>query len=139
MIVLDTNVLSELMKGEPAKDVFSWVASQPAGSLFTTTITEAEIYYGLALLPSGKRRTFFEQAVTAMFQEDFSERVLPFDSSAAQAYAIIAANRRRTGRPISQFDAQIGSIALSRGAAIATRNATDFDDCGIEVINPWNN
>ena len=137
MIVLDTNVLSELMKAEPDKAVFTWVASFPAESLFTTTITEAEIYYGLALLPLGKRRNDFEQVIANMFREDLSGRVLPFDSSAAHAYSRIAANRHQMGRPISQFDAQIAAIAFSRGAGIATRNAADFDECEIEIINPW--
>ncbi len=137
MIVLDTNVLSELMKPTPAESVVRWMAAQPATSLYTTSITQAEILHGVMLLPSGKRRSAFEAAAEAMFKEDFGGRVLPFGSDAAHPYARIAAQRRRAGRPISHFDAQIAAIAHSTGASIATRNATDFDGCGVKVINPW--
>ncbi len=137
MIVLDTNVLSELMKPTPAERVVRWMAAQPATTLYTTSITQAEILHGVMLLPSGKRRSAFEAAAEAMFKEDFGGRVLPFGSDAAHPYARIAAQRRRAGRPISHFDAQIAAIAHSTGASIATRNATDFDGCGVKVINPW--
>lgn len=137
MIILDTNVLSELMKAAPAAAVESWIAAQPPTSLFTTTITQAEILYGIALLARGKRRYALEEAVAGMFEEDFADRILPFDVAAARAYATVAAERRQSGKPITQFDAQIAAIARSRGAAIATRNASDFEECGIPVINPW--
>lgn len=137
MIVLDTNVLSELMKPRPAESVLRWMAAQPATSLYTTSITQAEILHGIMLLPSGKRRSAFEAAAEAMFKEDFGGRVLPFGSDAAHLYARIAAQRRRAGRPISHFDAQIAAIAQSTGASIATRNASDFDGCGVKVIDPW--
>ncbi len=137
MIIVDTNVLSELMKREPMPVVEQWLAAQPPASLFTTSITKAEVLYGVALLPAGERREALEEAVAAMFEEDFENRVLPFDGAAAYDYAIIASHRRRAGKPISQFDAQIAAIARSRGAAVATRNVSDFEDCGIEVQNPW--
>ena len=137
MIVLDTNVLSELMKPGPLIAVTNWVASQPASSLFVTTITQAEILHGVMLLPKGHRRAAIEAAAIAMFEEDFAGRILTFGSLVAHAFAEIAADRRQSGRPISQFDAQIASIARSTGASIATRNVADFDGCGIHVINPW--
>ncbi len=137
MIVLDTNVLSELMKPAPAAIVRSWMAAQSATSLYTTSVTQAEILHGLMLLPAGKRRSDLEAAVEAMFKEDFGDRILVFGSDAARAYARIAVDRRRTGRSISQFDAQIAGIARAAGAAIATRNIGDFDHCGIKVIDPW--
>jgi toxin FitB len=137
MIVLDTNVLSELMKPGPLIAVTNWVASQPASSLFVTTITQAEIFHHVLLLPKGRRREAIQTAAIAMFEEDFAGRILPFGSLAAPAYAEFAADRRQSGRPISQFDAQIAGIARSTGASIATRNVADFDGCGIHVINPW--
>jgi len=111
--------------------------AQPSISLFTTTICEAEIFYGLALMPRGRRRARLEQALTAIFEEDLADRILPFDSTAARAFASIAAKRRALGRPISEFDAQIAAIADSLGATLATRNVEDFAACGIKVISPW--
>lgn len=137
MIIIDTNVLSELMKPAPVGSVVKWVADQPATRLFTTSITQAEILHGIMLLPSGRRRNAFEAAAMAMFEEDFSGRVLPFGSDAARPYAQIAVARRRAGRPISQFDAQIAAIARAMGADVATRNVEDFERCGVKVINPW--
>jgi hypothetical protein len=137
VIVLDTNVLSELMRPKPATTVAKWVAKQSAASLFTTTITQAAILHGVLLLPEGRRRDAIDAAADAMFEEDFAGRILPFGSHAAHAYAEIAAARRRLGRPISQFDAQIAAIAFSTGAGVATRNVPDFEGCGIHVIDPW--
>jgi predicted nucleic acid-binding protein len=137
MILLDTNVLSELMKPAPAEGVMRWMAAQPATSLYTTSITQAEILHGVMLLPPGRRRNAIEAAAETMFSEDFGGRILPFGSDAAHPYARIATERRRAGRPISHFDAQIAAIARSAGAAIATRNVTDYYDCGVKVINPW--
>lgn len=137
MIVLDTNVLSELMRPAPEVTVTNWVATQSAASLFTTTITQAEILHGVLLLPRGRRRDAIEAAADAMFEEDFAGRILPFSSHAAHAYAEIAVARRQSGRPISQFDAQIAAIASSTGAGVATRNVPDFEGCGIKVIDPW--
>ena len=137
MIILDTNVVSELMKSAPAIAVTGWVANQPASSLYATSVTQAEILHGILLLPAGKRRAALESAAQAMFQEDFGGRVLPFGGEAARAYAQIAAQRRHAGRPISQFDAQIAAIARSVRAAVATRNGSDYEGCGIAVVNPW--
>ena len=137
MIILDTNVVSELMKAAPAGRVLGWIAGQPASVLYTTSITEAEVLHGLALLPAGKRRSTLESAAEAMFNEDFVGRILSFGSDAARAYARIAADRRRAGRPISHFDAQIAAIARCAGATIATRNVMDYYRCGVKILNPW--
>jgi hypothetical protein len=137
VILLDTNVLSELMRREPAPAVVHWVGEQSAANLYTTSITQAEILHGIMLLPPGRRRRAFETAAEEMFKEDFGGRILPFGSEAAEPYARIAADRRRAGRPISHFDAQIAAIARCNGASIATRNTADFDGCGVKVLNPW--
>lgn len=137
MIVLDTNVISELMRSEPDGAVLEWFALQPITALFTTTVTEAEIFFGLALLPEGRRREALQNAARAMFEEDFSGRILPFDSDAAHAYAEIASARQLAGRPISQFDAQIAGIVRSRGAQLSTRNSRDFVECDIVLVDPW--
>lgn len=137
MIVLDTNVVSELMKPAPAKRVVDWVAVQPVQSLYLTSVTQAEILHGIALLPSGRRRRAIETAAAAMFREDFAGRILPFASEAAPLHARIAVDRQRAGRPISYFDAQIAAIARSTGAAVATRNIGDFEGCGVDLVDPW--
>lgn len=137
MIVLDTNVLSELLRPTPHPAALDWYAEQPRPSLFTTSITRGEILYGIRLLPDGRRQRSFWTAALAIFNEDLANRLLDFDASAADAYAEIAADRRALGRPISQSDAMIAGITRSRGAALATRNVADFEHCGIEVINPW--
>ena len=137
MIILDTNVISELMKPQGSTIVYQWVAAQPINQLFTTTITQAEILYGLALLPTGKRRKQLIEIAQKMFAEDFDNRILPFDQQAAICFARIASERRQNGTPISQADAQIAAICYTRQATLATRNITDFRGCGIIIINPW--
>jgi predicted nucleic acid-binding protein len=137
MIILDTNVLSKVMKPIPSPGVVRWLGLYPPLRLFTTAITKAEILYGLELLPKGKRRTALQSAVESMFAEEFAGRILPFDSEAAQVFPQIAYARRASGRPVTQFDTQIAAIAHSRGASVATRNTSDFDACGITVLNPW--
>ncbi|MDP9813338.1 putative nucleic acid-binding protein [Rhizobium tibeticum] len=137
MIILDTNVLSELLAPSPSSAVIEWLAAQPSPSVFTTAITEAEILYGLRLLPEGRRRRELEAAILPIFSEDLSGRVLPFDRDAADVYATVATKRRAAGRPISQFDAQIAAVALSRGASLATRNVSDFDELDLVIVNPW--
>jgi len=137
VIILDTNVLSELLVPSPNTNVIDWLASQQPASIFTTAITEAEILFGLRLLPEGRRRRDLEAAILPIFTNDLSGRILPFDRDAADIYATIATVRRAAGRPISQFDAQIAAIALSRGASLATRNEVDFEGIGLEIINPW--
>lgn len=136
MIVLDTNVLSEIMREAAEDRVLEWISSQPSASLFTTSLTEAEILYGLAVMPGGKRRKALEDAAEGLFA-DFEGRILAFDSGAARSYAQIASARRRSGRPISLADAQIAAIARSRGAQLASRNTNDFTDCGVALIDPW--
>jgi toxin FitB len=138
MIVLDTNVLSELMKVNPANRVESWLLSQPFNSIFITAITKAEILYGLLILPDGNRKNLLEKEAVNMFNVDFKNRILPFDEPAAAAWADITYKRRSAGKPISHFDGQIAAIARVNGAAVATRNLKDFEGCGLQLINPWN-
>ncbi len=138
MIILDTNVLSELMRPEPSPRVVAWVAKQPVTELFTTSITEAEIFYGIELLTKGKRREGLLAAAEAVFAEDLAGRILGFESDAARVFSKIAAHRRALGRPISHADAQIAAIVQVRGAKLATRNIADFGDCGLDVVDPWN-
>jgi len=137
MIVLDTNVVSELMRAKPDARVMAWFEQQPSAGLFTTSLTQAEIFYGLALLPDGQRRHALMATARLMFDEDFAGRILPFDVEAASVYPEIAAGRRQIGKPISQFDAQIVAIVRSRGTRLATRNTRDFSDCGITIADPW--
>ena len=137
MILLDTNVLSELMRPAPDPAVAAWVASRSAVGLATTTITKAEILHGIARLPSGRRRAALQRAAAAMFDEEFGERVLPFDSAAAPHYASLRSARERAGRPISAFDAQIAAIARTHRATIATRDLGGFEDCGVPLVDPW--
>ena len=135
--LLDTNVLSELLCAQPDPTVLAWVASLPANGVFVSAVTQAEMMLGAGLLPAGKRRQRLEQALDSMFREDFAGHILPFDSACAVHYAALVAARRRAGTPISQFDAQIAAIALSHRLRLASRNASDFDGCGLTVINPW--
>lgn len=137
MIVLDTNVLSEALKPVPSDTVLAWMAAEIPSSVFTTTITLAEVLYGVEALPPGKRRTRLLLAIEKMFAEEFAGRILPFDEDAARMFAGIVASREAAGRPISQFDAMIAAIARSHRAAVATRNTADFERCGIPVVDPW--
>jgi len=137
MIVLDTHVLSEVLRPEPERRVLAWLDEQPANSIFTTAITQGEILHGIRLLAEGQRRRKLWDAATAIFADDFAGRVLSFDGEAAGHYAQIGATCRSAGRPISQFDATIAAITRSHGASLATRNITDFQGCGIDVVNPW--
>ena len=138
MIVLDTNVLSELLRPTPAPQVEAWLAAQDGASVYFTAVGEAELRHGVAILPAGRRRDALAQAIEGMLDEDFRDRVLPFDREAARAYAAIAAERRAAGRPISQFDCQIAAIARAHAASVATRNTSDYEGCGIALIAPWN-
>ena len=126
MIILDTNILSELLRPAPATQVETWLSAQDSASTYFTTIGEAELRYGVAILLAGKRRTALARAIEGILEEDFHGRILPFDRPAASAFAVIAAERRAAGRPISQFDCQIAAIARTHGACVA-----------IEVVNPW--
>ncbi|RDU99110.1 type II toxin-antitoxin system VapC family toxin [Trinickia dinghuensis] len=137
MIVLDTNILSETLRSAPDPRVIEWFRAQRRAALFTTTITRAEIFYGLGLLADGSRKQALATAVAAIFEEDFAGRLLSFDSDAADIYASIAVSRRTAGKQISQFDAMIAAVARSIGATLATRNVKDFVDCGIALVDPW--
>lgn len=136
MIILDTNVVSELMRPEPATGVANWVRDRDRRELCTTVITLAEIRYGIARLPDGRRKQVLLAAADEIFSA-FADQVVPVDTAAAEHYAIIASNRERAGKPIAGFDALIAAVCRSRGAALATRNVSDFDGTGIEIINPW--
>ena len=137
MFVIDTNVASELMRPEPASTVAAWIAERDADELFLTAVSEAELLYGVAIMPAGTRRSTLETAMARWLDLGFTDRILPFDSAAARAYAEIAAVRRRTGRPMGEADCQIAAISRSRGAVLVTRNVRDFEDTGIDVVNPW--
>ena len=137
MIVLDTNVVSELIRPNPSSIVVDWVAGQAVPRLYLTTISEAELRYGVEILPAGERRTRLLEEVEGMLTEDFAGHILPFDSAAARAYAAIAAARRAAGRPINHADCQIAAIARCRGASVATRDVADFEGSGVDVIDPW--
>lgn len=136
--LLDTNVLSELMREKPAAAVLDWFAQNIQAAMYTSTITQAEILTGIALLPAGKRRTALAVAAEQMFEQDFAGRCLEFDAAAAKNYAVIVAVRTRQGQPISTEDAQIAAIALAGGLTVATRNIKDFDNIdGLTLADPW--
>jgi predicted nucleic acid-binding protein len=137
MIVLDTNAVSEALKPSPSQIVLGWLAGQDTREVFITTITQAEVLYGIERLPAGKRRVNLSAEVERIFAEDFQGRILHFDEESARMFAKILRHRAVSGRPISHFDAMIAAIARSRGAAVATRNTGDFEGCGVRVINPW--
>ena len=137
MILLDTNVVSAFMQRVTDPAVVSWLDAQPAESIWTTSITVFEVRMGLELLAAGRRRRILEDAFTRMLEEDFEERVLPFDSAAAHAAGRIAAERRQSGRPVEIRDLQIAGIATARKASIATRNVRHFQGLGLLVIDPW--
>lgn len=137
MILLDTNVVSELMRSSPDPVVETWVTEHSVEELFFSAIGEAELRYGVAVMPAGRRRDRLASEIEAMLREDFEGRVLPFDSEAARASAELASARRVTGRPAPLVDCQIAAIAKSRDMAVATRNVRDFTDLGVDVIDPW--
>ena len=138
MVVIDTNIASELMRAEPRADVLAWMDDRPARELYVTAVTEAEVRTGIALLPEGRRRRGLAEACERAFGSLFAGRVLPFDGDAARAYAEIASARRVIGRPVSQADCQIAAIARSCGMAVATRSIRDFEGIGVEILDPWN-
>lgn len=137
MVVLDTNVVSELMRSSPRSEVRAWMDSQRTRGLFVSSLTEAEIRAGVAILPAGVRRRSLADAVERMFGNLFAGRVLPFDSPAARAYAEMYSSRRASGRPLALADGQIAAIARARDMAVATRNTADFEALGVELVNPW--
>lgn len=137
MIILDTNVVSELVRPVPEPAVVAWVDAQPASDVFVTAVTAAEMVYGVARLPPGRRRTHLAEKVELMVKVRLARRVRAFDVVAAGHYGAIVARREASGRPISMADAQIAAICRSDGAVLATRNVADFADVGIEIVNPW--
>jgi toxin FitB len=137
VIVLDTNVVSALMRDEPDPVVAAWLDGLPPESVWTTSITVFEVRLGLEILAAGKRRRQLEEAFAMALEEDFEGRVLPFDQSAAQAAGRIAAERRRVGRTIEIRDVQIAGIVSVRKATLATRNTRHFEGCGVVLDNPW--
>ena len=137
MILLDTNLISELMRSSPAPAVLDWFGRRDATDLCFSAVGEAELRRGAAILPESNRRERLLAAINAMISEDFAGRVLPFDSAAAVAFATIFADRHAAGRPIGFPDCQIAAIARSRGLTMATRNVRDFEDIGLDIVNPW--
>lgn len=138
MILVDTNVFSELVRPAPAPPVLAWADTLAPGQACATAITEAEMRFGIELLPRGRRRVALEQAVESLFRSVIAGRVLPFDRDAARIYGAMAAQRRRAGRSLQMADLQIAAIARARNVeAIATRNTPGFADCGVPLINPW--
>lgn len=137
MILLDTNVISEIMKPLPDGHVIDWMNATTSNSLFVSTITIAEIHYGLELLPDGRRRIDLESRFQQFLSRGFDQRVVSFDVPAARLYGTLMAHRRRTGTPLASLDGQIASIARVHGFAVATRNGDHFADCGVELVNPF--
>lgn len=137
MILLDTNVVSEVMRRKPSNNVLSWLNQHSDGNLLLSSITIAEICYGLRILPIGQRRQLLETRFEQFIIEGFFGRIISFDESAARAYAEIMGTRKKKGRPMSLPDGQIAAIAQVNQFTLATRNTTDFEDCGIQLINPF--
>jgi len=137
MILLDTNIVSEVMKPVPARTVLEWLDACDAETLYLSTITIAEIGFGLRVLPEGKRRQSLEDRFDLFVTKGFDQRVLTFDEKAAQLYGELMARRRRLGRPMSALDGQIAAIARAHGAVLATANVRDFEECGVEILDPF--
>jgi toxin FitB len=137
MILLDTNVVSEMMRPEASPIVLKWFSRQRAQEVYSSSITLAEVYYGIELLPGRKRRHELLAGADRMFSKVLAGRVFAFEEEAGHAFARIAAVRRKAGRPIAEMDAQIAAIAHVHGATLATRNTGDFEGCGIRLVNPW--
>ena len=137
MIIIDTNVISELLRPTPEPAVEVWLSAQDGLSIYLTAISEAELRYGVAIMTSRKLRDGLSNVIDHILRDDMAGRILPFDSAAARAYADIADTRRSAGKQISQADCQIAAIARAHNAPVATRNTPDFEDCGIDLIDPW--
>ena len=136
-VLLDSNVVSELMRKARDPAVAKWAADLPLEDLFFSAVGEAELRYGAAILPAGRRRQSLLADIEGMLRDAFGDRVLPFDRAAAREYADIAAARRAAGRPVAPVDCQIAAIARSRGMTVATRNSRDFEEIGLDIVNPW--
>ncbi|MCP3907060.1 MAG: type II toxin-antitoxin system VapC family toxin [Oceanicoccus sp.] len=137
MIILDTNIVSEFMTSPPASQVLNWLNAQHVASLYISTITLAEINYGLSVMPTGKRRQLLSKRFTQFVDEAFTQRVLSFDEAAAKTYGELMGHRKEIGRPMSSMDGQIAAIARAKGFSVATRNIKDFEHCQIDLINPF--
>ncbi|NJN61757.1 MAG: type II toxin-antitoxin system VapC family toxin [Coleofasciculaceae cyanobacterium RL_1_1] len=136
-LILDTNVVSELIQPMGSVDIRAWLARQNRSELYITSVTQAELLYGIEILPIGQRRQRLLDGTRRLFDQYLADRILPFDHVAAEVYAQLAASRRRRGHPMSQFDGQIAAICYVHQAGLATRNVRDFLDCGIALVNPW--
>lgn len=137
MIILDTNIISEVMRPQPNTQVMSWLRKYPVEELAITSISIAEISYGLKRLPVGRRRDSLQWRFQMFIDQGFSDRIFPFEERAAEIYAEIIVDRKQQGKPIEVMDAMIASIALLKTATLATRNVSDFENCGLELVNPW--
>ena len=137
MILLDTNIISELMKFTPNSRLISWIDARDAWQLYTSATTVAEITYGISVLPKGKRRQHLEESWAECLRQGFSGMVLPFTKEAAEIYGVLMADRKRLGRPVSMADGQIAAIAKLNNATLATRNTKDFSDFDIQIVDPW--
>ena len=135
--VLDTNVISELMRPAPSQRVVAWVGSHATEQMYLTSVVEAELRYGIAILPADDRRTRLARALEAMLADDFPNDALPFDSAAARVYADFAAHRRAVGRPISHEDCQIAAVTSTASATLVTRDVGDFAGLGLDVVDPF--
>jgi predicted nucleic acid-binding protein len=137
MIILDTNVLSELMRANPDENVLAWLDSQNSQDLYTTAITVAELLYGVARLAHGRRKTALRGAIETMLDGELAGKILPFDGDSARRYAMLVAECESHGRPISSADAQIAAVCHAHDAVLATRNGRDFETTGVPIIDPW--
>ena len=137
MTILDTNVVSEIMRQAPAPAVLRWISDQVSEELHITAITIAEIFYGIELLPRGKRQELLRAGAERLFQVVFRDSILTFDARSAREFSVIASSRRKQGRPMAEFDAQIAAIARAKRAIVATRDTGDFEGCGVRLVNPW--
>ena len=136
-LLLDTNVVSELMRISPSIAVLKWATDQSEDQVYFSSIGEAELRYGAAILPIGRRKVTLMADIERMLANAFPNRILPFDSDAARAYSNLVAERRKVGRSVSQMDCQIAAIAHARNLIVATRNVSDFEGLDVEVVNPW--
>ena len=136
-VLLDTNVVSELLRPSADPGVVAWVNASPATDLYFSAVGEAELRYGIAVMATGRRRTALASAIESILREDFDGRILPFDSAASREFAEIGALRRGSGRPIAWADCQIAAIARSRDMSVATRNVRDFEGIDIRTVDPW--
>ncbi len=137
MILLDTNIISEMMKKSPSKNVVKWIDEQEVTHLFVSAITIAEISYGISVLPKGSRRHLIENAFNKTMQESFKHRILFFDEASAYRYGKLMGHRKELGRPLSILDGQIAAIAFVHGAVVATRNVRDFVHCDLDLVDPF--